>query len=321
MNISNVFLLLGPTGTGKTDVAIELAKQFPIEIVSVDSAMVYSGMNIGTAKPEKDILESIPHHMINVCLPSHAYSVASFYEEIQTVIEGIQACGKVPLLVGGTMMYFNALLKGLAHIPAIDANIRTSLLDRAQKQGTDVLHQELMQCDKASAVKIHSNDLQRTVRALEVYRGTGKPLSVWLQDSAQRSLLTQWKRVHAFAIQLEDRSSLHGQLELRLANMFEQGFIEEVIDLKKKYNLSANMPAMRSIGYRQILSYLEGKYNYSTLIAKTLVATRQLAKHQSTWLRHWSACPLSTYPTAKDALVAMQKEFLKIPQYQSSHML
>lgn len=314
MKCSPIFLLMGPTGTGKTEVALELAENFPVEIISVDSAMVYQGLNIGTAKPEKDTLAAIPHHMINICSPTAPYSVACFYQDIQVIIKDIQERAKIPLLVGGTMMYFNTLLQGLAQIPPIDPNIRLQLLQRVREEGASVLHQELAQLDSISAAKLHPNDAQRVTRALEIFYGLGKPMSVWLSESVSTSLLSRWGKVNAFAIVPIDRQSLHQRLEVRLEQMLNQGFVDEVIDLKDKYSLHAALPAMRSIGYRQIWNYLEGDYDYQALVYKILVATRQFAKRQSTWLRHWSGCLLNRYDNPKDILNAMQKELIKMHQ-------
>lgn len=313
MNSSSpIFLLMGPTATGKTEVALQLAKQFPVEIISVDSAMVYKGLDIGTSKPSKDILAQLPHHLVDICLPTEPYSVAHFYQDIQQVIRDVRARGNMPLLVGGTMMYFNCLTQGLAQIPEIEPNIRAKLIKQAAEQGAPVLHGELSKVDPVSAKRIHPHDTQRLIRALEVVYGSGKTINYWLRTASRDSVFQKSDTLHAFAILPDERKDLHRIIANRLEQMLSQGFINEVVGLQQQYILKSTLPAMRSVGYRQIWEYLNGEYSYDTLVPKILAATRQLAKRQSTWLRNWQGCALVKQVDAEHIFGVMQKELIKM---------
>lgn len=273
---------MGPTAAGKTALAIHLAERLPIEIVSVDSALVYRGMDIGTAKPEPHLLAQIRHHLIDILEPTDAYSAAQFRQDALRVIEQILARGKVPLLTGGTMLYFRALEYGLSSLPSADPEIRSRLEEEARVSGWPALHARLALVDPAAARRIHANDPQRIQRALEVFELTGKTLT-HLQRRDRRELfpypLAKW------VIAPQDRSWLHARIETRFRQMLAQGFIDEVVRLRERGDLSPDMPSMRALGYRQVWGYLDGHYDYHTMIERGIAATRQFAKRQLTWLR------------------------------------
>ena len=281
--------LMGPTACGKTDFAIALAQRFPFELISVDSALVYRGMDIGTAKPGPEILATVPHRLIDVVDPAEAYSAARFRQDALRELEDILAAGKVPLLVGGTMLYFRALQHGLAALPAADPATRAQIAAEAQVRGWPALHARLREVDPDSAAGIHPNDPQRIQRALEVYAVSGCPMSV-LTRAQQRPHLPV--RLLKLAVADRDRASLHRRIAARFERMLEQGFIEEVAGLRARSDLSAELPAMRAVGYRQVWAYLEGNLSYPEMVERGVIATRQLAKRQMTWLRaepdlHW----------------------------------
>ncbi len=283
--MSNVILcLMGPTASGKTDVACELVQRFPVEIISVDSAMIYRDMNIGTAKPDAEILARAPHHLINIIDPPATYSVASFCDDVALLSESIISRGNIPLLVGGTMMYFRALQQGLSVLPPADETLRAQLLQQATEHGWAYMHQKLSQVDMATAARLHPNDTQRVQRALEVYYITKRPLSEFLGMSKG---IPAYHFVN-FALIPNERIWLHQRIALRFEQMLRQGLVEEVEGLLLKWQLTLEHPSMRCVGYRQALLYLKGEYNYLTLGEKGIAATRQLAKRQLTWLRHWS---------------------------------
>ncbi len=275
---------MGPTASGKTDLASELVETFPFEIISVDSAMIYRGMDIGTAKPDHELLARAPHHLIDILDPTESYSAAQFYEDAERLCQDIRARGKIPLLTGGTMMYFNALQKGIAKLPEANEELRMQLLQQAKNLGWPAMHARLSKFDKETASRIHPHDAQRIQRALEVYELTGKPWSELIkQPSTQAS--------HHFInviLMPNDRSWLHNRIALRFEQMLAQGFLEEVKTLVRKWALDLSHPAMKSVGYRQALMHLQGEMDYETFITKGIAATRQLAKRQMTWLRHWS---------------------------------
>lgn len=281
-----VFCLMGPTASGKTPLALELAERFPFEIISVDSAMVYRGMDIGTAKPPADILAKVPHHLIDIANPIEHYSAGQFRQDALQAIDAILAKGKLPLLAGGTMMYFRILQQGLANLPAADAAIRNELQQRADHHGWQMLHQELAKIDPAAAVRIHPSDAQRIQRALEVYLLTGKTITEW--QTHHTSPLSRYQLVN-FALVPTDRKFLHERIAKRFYQMLEEGFIEEVERLYQQGNLSADLPAMRAVGYRQVWDYLAGNTSKEVMIDKAITATRKLAKSQLTWLRSWPA--------------------------------
>lgn len=274
---------MGPTASGKTDLAIKLAQVIPCEIVSVDSAMIYRGMNIGTAKPSRTELAAVPHHLIDIRDPIESYSVAQFCDDALNLINEIIGRGRIPLLVGGTMMYFNALQQGLSSLPEASMPIRELLLQDINRFGTSFLHQTLARFDKASAEKIHPNDSQRIQRALEVYLLSRKPLSAHLNENVRIKSL----ECVNFILMPSNRAWLHDRIASRFVDMLQHGFIDEVTCLLKQWHLTVEHPSMRCVGYRQVLEYLNGQYDHLTLKEKGIAATRQLAKRQLTWLRHW----------------------------------
>jgi tRNA dimethylallyltransferase len=278
-----LFCLMGPTAAGKTALASELIKVFPFELISVDSAMVYREMNIGTAKPSPQELLAAPHHLIDIIDPPCTYSAAQFCEAVVNLTEAIYQRHKIPLLVGGTMMYFQALQQGLSPLPRADNSVRASLVEDAEHYGWHYLYQQLAKIDPPSAAKIHPNDKQRIQRALEVYHLTGKPLSSFWQ--AQKTELI-FRFINLILLP-KKRAWLHARIASRFMEMLAQGLVCEVAELLQKWHLSPACPAMRSVGYRQVVDYLAGDYDYETLCHKGIVATRQLAKRQLTWLRHW----------------------------------
>ncbi len=272
---------MGPTAAGKTDLAIELAKQFPVEIISVDSALVYRGLNIGTAKPNPEILQDYPHHLVDIVDPVEPYSAGSFREDALRLMTEITARGNIPLLVGGTMLYFKALQQGLADLPAADSKIREKLDADIAERGLTYLHDQLKQVDPTSAARIHINDPQRIQRALEVYLITGKSMTELTKESVQSLPYNVIKII----ISPQDRAILHQRIADRYNNMMMMGFIDEVKGLFSRSDCHANLPAIRAVGYRQVWAYLEGEYDQETLIEKAIIATRQMAKRQLTWLR------------------------------------
>ncbi|WP_454782758.1 tRNA (adenosine(37)-N6)-dimethylallyltransferase MiaA [Legionella sp. WA2022007384] len=278
-----VFCLMGPTAAGKTALACELVKRYPFELISVDSAMIYRDMNIGTAKPTHEELQIAPHHLIDIKDPIESYSAAQFCTDALSLCEEIDKKGKIPLLVGGTMMYFNALQKGLSTLPEANPVVRRQLEDDAALYGWSALHQKLLAIDPESAARIHAHDTQRIQRALEVYYLTGKTLSAFLEQDKE----TPDHHFVNFILFPEQRAWLHERIALRFDHMLAEGFIEEVKQLQQKWHLTMNLPAMRCVGYRQALEFLQGDYDYSIMRDKGIAATRQLAKRQLTWLRHW----------------------------------
>ncbi|MDR3504524.1 MAG: tRNA (adenosine(37)-N6)-dimethylallyltransferase MiaA [Legionella sp.] len=279
-----MFCLMGPTASGKTALAIELVKQYPLEIISVDSAMIYRDMDIGTAKPSSEELQAASHHLLDIIDPTETYSAAQFCADAVSLADTIIQKGKIPLLVGGTMMYFNALQQGLSTLPEANPELRQQLEAQAAQYGWDALHQKLAQVDPKAALRIHANDTQRIQRALEVYYLTGTCLSDFLaQQQKEESTYT----FANFILFPEHRAWLHERIALRFEQMLAQGFVDEVRRLQQKWSLTTSMPSMRCVGYRQVLDYLHGNDDYSTMREKGIAATRQLAKRQLTWLRHW----------------------------------
>lgn len=275
---------MGPTAAGKTALACELAAVFPLEIISVDSAMIYREMDIGTAKPSQALLKQIPHHLIDILDPPQFYSAAEFCKDVNHLSQAISSRGKIPFLVGGTMMYFQALQRGLAFLPEADEKLRKKLLDQAELQGWPFLHSKLAALDPLAAKKIHSHDKKRIQRALEVYYLTGKPLSFhWQMQPKDASPLSFIN----FSLEPQDRNWLHQRIALRFEQMLAQGFVAEVEQLLQKWQLNNSSPALRTVGYRQVANYLQAESDYETMRQKGIAATRQLAKRQLTWLRHW----------------------------------
>ncbi|MHB0774516.1 tRNA (adenosine(37)-N6)-dimethylallyltransferase MiaA [Halomonas sp. WWR20] len=277
-------LLMGPTASGKTDLAMALHERLGCELISVDSAMVYRGMDIGSAKPSVAERERAPHRLIDIRDPEHAYCAAEFRLDAWREMQDIGAKGRIPLLVGGTMMYYKRLLEGVANLPGADAVVRAELADWAARDGLQALHAELSRVDPAAATRIHPNDPQRLMRALEVYRVSGRPMSVLWQE--QRAENFPWRTL-SIALVPAERSVLHARIAARFDCMLEQGFVEEVAELKRRPELHLGLPSMKSVGYRQVWEYLDGIHDYPSLRDKGIVATRQLAKRQITWLRSW----------------------------------
>jgi len=281
-DLPQVILLMGPTASGKTALGVQLAKALNGEIISVDSALVYRGMDIGTAKPDSEERQGVVHHLIDIIDPSEAFSAGQFREQALALIADITARGKMPILVGGTMLYFNVLLKGMAKLPDADAVIRQQIDQQAATEGWLAVHQRLQEVDPVSAKRIHPNDTQRTQRALEIYLSSGRSHTDWLKEQAEQAL--PFKPM-IFVIAPSDRAVLHENIVLRFDQMLESGFLDEVKVLFDRGDLDANMPAIRAVGYRQAWSYLLGEYDYASFREKAIIATRQLAKRQFTWLR------------------------------------
>lgn len=286
--------LMGPTAAGKTDLAIELTKVLPCELISVDSALVYRGMDIGTAKPSKALLDAYPHRLIDILDPSQSYSAADFRTNALQAMAEITARGKIPLLVGGTMLYFKALLEGLADMPAADAEVRAQIEAQAASQGWQALHDELASIDPVSAARIHPNDPQRLVRALEVFRVSGMSMTAHReQQSAQSAQASASGRhqlpytVANLAIAPTDRKVLHDRIAVRFRQMLDEGFVEEVVALRSRGDLHSNLPSIRAVGYRQVWDHLDGRLTRGEMQERGIIATRQLAKRQFTWLRSW----------------------------------
>ena len=273
--------LLGPTASGKSHLAMQFAERHPVEIVSVDSGQVYRGMNIGTAKPSAAEREAVPHHLIDVVDPTGNYSAGRFRTDAIAAAEDIIARGKVPLLVGGTMLYYRSLVQGMDDLPVANPSIRAALDAEAVATGWPALHTELAKVDPQAAARLSPNDSQRIQRALEVYRATGRPLSS-LHTSPSAELPFE---LRAFALVPADRAALHRRIAERFDAMLEAGLVAEVEALRVRYTLDASMPSMRCVGYRQAWDHLEGTIDHKALREKGVIATRQLAKRQLTWLR------------------------------------
>ena len=284
LDSATVLCLMGPTAVGKTQLAMRIVDQFPCDIVSVDSALVYRHMDIGTAKPSEHELQQYPHRLINLCDPSEAYSTGRFLVDVHREIKHIQQQQRIPLLVGGTMLYFHALQQGLATLPTSSASVRQQITQAAQQQGWSALHKELQRIDPLAAQGIHPNDPQRLQRALEVYYLTGRPISTWWQAATE-----SYPSYHFYNLIIlpEDRAQLHQNIAHRFDNMLAQGFLAEVETLFKRDDLTADLPAMRTVGYRQAWAYLKGELRADEMRERAIIATRQLAKRQMTWLRRW----------------------------------
>lgn len=277
--------LMGPTASGKTDLAIQLRQQLPVEVISVDSALIYRGMDIGTAKPSKAELALAPHRLIDICDPAESYSAANFRTDALREMQEISAQGKIPLLVGGTMLYYKALLEGLSPLPSADDKVRSEIEAKATLIGWAGLHQELCKIDPISAQRINPNDSQRINRALEVFYLTGKTLT---ELTAQKGEALPYD-ILQFAIAPEQREVLHLRIEQRFHKMIELGFQQEVEKLYRRPDLNENLPSIRCVGYRQMWEYLRGDYDHDEMVFRGICATRQLAKRQITWLRGWTS--------------------------------
>lgn len=275
--------LMGPTASGKTELAIRLRQKYPVEIISVDSALIYRQMDIGTAKPDAREQALAPHRLIDILDPRESYSAADFRRDALQAMQEIANEGKIPLLVGGTMLYYKALLEGLSPLPAANPDIRQQIEQEALTHGWQVLHDQLQQIDPVSAQRIHPNDPQRLSRALEVYRISGKTLTELTQTKGE----TLPYRVKQFAIAPKERAELHRRIELRFDKMIEAGFEDEVKALYERKDLHPDLPSIRCVGYRQMWEYLDGHCTLNDAIFRGICATRQLAKRQVTWLRSW----------------------------------
>lgn len=273
--------LMGPTASRKSDLAVQLAERLPLDLISVDSALVYRGMDIGTAKPHPDILRRVPHRLIDIRDPEDAYSAGEFVRDARAEIERSLNAGRVPLLVGGTMMYFRALTRGIAALPAADAGVRAAIDKQAARVGWPALHAQLAAVDPLSAVRIEPSDSQRIQRALEVYRVSGRTFSDW-QGETQVPDAPQFVRL---GLVPASREKLHERIGQRLDYMMNNGFVDELRTLRKRSGLTADSTSMRAVGYRQLWSFLDGEYSLEEAGRRALYATRQLAKRQITWLR------------------------------------
>jgi len=308
-----VIFLMGPTASGKTDLAIALRQHLPVELISVDSALVYRGMDIGSAKPTAEELALAPHKLINIRDPSEPYSAADFCADAEREIAAIHAQGKIPLLVGGTMLYFKALLDGLAEMPEADPAIRAQIERDAEQFGWPFIHQQLVEVDPAIAAEIHPNHSQRLSRALEVYRASGKTMSELRRLQAQNMTAPFSERFNLVQIAIAPhvRALLHERIELRFSKMVSAGLIEEVQSLYNRGDLHADLPAIRAVGYRQGWDFIEGRLSQEEMIERGVIATRQLAKRQLTWLRGWQNYPnthLNWLYTDSDAGKSLSKE-------------
>ena len=296
--------LLGPTASGKSDLAMKLTSHLPVELVSVDSALVYRDMNIGTAKPDAEILRQYPHHLVDIRNPDEVYSAADFRSEVLTLMSAISERGNIPLLVGGTMLYFKVLIEGIASMPAADSAIREKIVREAKTGGWQKVHQRLAEVDPESAARIHPNDPQRLQRALEIWELTGE--SMTQLHKKQQDLVSLPFSICQLAIIPSDRADLHRIIAARFEQMIKDGFIEEVEHLREKYDLNAEFPSIKSVGYRQVWQYLEGEIDRKAMQERAIIATRQLAKRQFTWLRGWSNLREIPFPEVNEALKIIQ---------------
>ena len=295
-----VIFLMGPTASGKTDLAISLREHMPVELVNVDSAQIYQQMDIGTAKPDAETLRKAPHRLLGFCDPSKAYSAADFAIDAKKEIADIHQMGRIPLLVGGSMLYFKVLLEGLSDLPPADADIRKGIQEQADRDGWATVHQQLQLVDPTTANKLHPNHSQRIQRALEVYKITGTPLSE-LQSQSEGGIEDDYE-VRQYALVMQNRALLHQRIEQRFKAMMEAGFAAEVEQLFQRGDLHADLPSIRAAGYRQLWDYFEGHCGLDEAVEKAIIATRQLAKRQQTWLRNW--------PNSKEIQVDNQQGYL-----------
>jgi tRNA dimethylallyltransferase len=277
-----IIFLMGPTASGKSDLALALAQRLPAEIISVDSAMVYRGLDIGTAKPPPAVRAGMPHHLIDICDAAETYSAGRFREDALALISQIAARGRMPVLVGGTGLYFRSLQQGIARLPAADPEVRAQIEDEAKTVGWAAMHERLREVDPEAAARIHATDPQRIQRALEVHRITGRSLSSHLAEQGARPL---GGRIHKFVLNFSDRNRLHDRIAVRFHAMLEQGLLEEARALYQRGDLQSSHPSMRLVGYRQCWQYLAGEIRFKQLPDKGIAATRQLARRQLTWLR------------------------------------
>lgn len=281
-----ILCIMGPTASGKTQLACHLAQRLKIQLISVDSAQVYCGLDIGSGKPTQQELIEFPHELIDICQPSQPYSAYEFRQDAMAVIEKAQEEGKLPCLVGGTMLYFRTLLQGLANLPSADQEVRQKIEMLAAEHGWPMVHQTLTQIDPATASRLHPTDAQRVSRALEVYYTTGIPLSDLIKVQVKQILPFEPISIGILP-EANSRSRLHRQIEKRFDKMMATGLVEEVEGLMQSANFDENLPAYKSVGYRQVIAFLQKQYDKSTMQEKAYAATRQLAKRQMTWLRQW----------------------------------
>lgn len=297
---------MGPTASGKSDIALELCRNHPFEIISVDSAQIYQGMDIGTAKPDASVLEEFPHHLIDIRDPKEVYSVAEFCEEALAHIADIRSRDKIPLLVGGTMMYYKVLRDGISNLPGSDEDIRKSITDQALKEGWPAIHARLKKSDPQAARRIHPNDPQRLQRALEVFLITGESMSSLQSKPASRCPYTFCQ----IGIVPDQRADLYKAIEKRFHEMLELGLAEEVRNLYGRGDLNESLPSIRSVGYRQFWHHLQGRLSYAEMIERSVIATRHLAKRQLTWLRSWTG--LQQVTAVRKALIDRVLKILSI---------
>ena len=281
---ADVVFIMGPTASGKTDLAMQLYDQMPCELISVDSALVYRHMDIGTAKPTQEEQNKYPHHLINICDPDEPYSASKFRDDALPLIETALSEQRIPVLVGGTMLYFKTLMQGIADLPSGDDTLRAAISAEADAKGWPALHQELATYDPVAAARIKPGDSQRIQRAVEVYRLTGKTLTQYHEEQKEQSLP---HKVLNVAIAPGDRNILRQRIRQRFMMMLQQGLFEEVQTLIEDKGYDPDLPALRSVGYRQVIEHLNGDYDYDTMIEKAVTATARLAKRQLTWLRSW----------------------------------
>lgn len=303
MPFGGALVIAGPTASGKSGLAFELANELEVEIISADSAQVYRGMDIGTAKPDAATQARIPHHLIDIRDPADPYSAAAFRSDVVKLVPQILARGRLPLIVGGTMLYLKALKEGLAEMPKAAPEVREAILAEAAEVGWAVLHAELARIDPASAARIRPTDTQRLQRALEVFRVTGMSLTAF---HAQQTVPCPFPLLE-LAIMPPDRAGLHRVIATRFEQMIAAGLVKEVARLKSDPALNPALPAMRAVGYRQVWAYLEGQYDHPTMVEKGIIATRQLAKRQYTWLRGWSDLQLLATPDKAEALKILRR--------------
>ena len=303
MPFGGALVIAGPTASGKSGLAFELANELEVEIISADSAQVYRGMDIGTAKPDAATQARIPHHLIDIRDPADPYSAAAFRSDVVKLVPQILARGRLPLIVGGTMLYLKALKEGLAEMPEAVPEVREAILAEAAEVGWAVLHAELARIDPASAARIRPTDTQRLQRALEVFRVTGMSLTAF---HAQQTEPCPFPLLE-LAIMPPDRAGLHRVIAARFEQMIAAGLVEEVARLRSDPALNPALPAMRAVGYRQVWAYLEGQYDHPTMVEKGIIATRQLAKRQYTWLRGWSDLQLLATPDKAEALKMLRR--------------
>jgi tRNA dimethylallyltransferase len=299
---------MGPTASGKTALACELVQRFPMEIVSIDSAMIYRGMTIGSAKPDAATLAKAPHHLIDILDPPESYSAAQSCEDVIALCQTINRRGNIPLLTGGTMMYFNALQQGLSSLPQADPAVRAAILHEAGIYGWPHMHSRLAAVDPVSAQRIHVNDTQRIQRALEVFELTQTPLSTLWDATKPTSDLMFINLI----LMPENRSWLHDRIAMRFQQMLQEGLVDEVQQLINTWALTAEHPSMRTVGYRQVFAFLQHDYDENALIEKGIAATRQLAKRQLTWLRHWQDATVfvAENPFVMDEVMAFVQKIL-----------